>query len=176
MFFCCFFFLSHGGRDPHRAWATSLWMLSCTRLASFADCLLVNLSLSSQQFFSQCNPLESLLVCWSVDETQQTFNENLFLFLFRPSPFFVPLCFTSPVLPSLWLSSTSLLSVASSQGGYAAYRYAQPAAVATPAAAAAAAAAYSDRWVARYLSWEVGCSLALLSSVIIQSKWYIISM
>uniref|UniRef100_A0A674P6A8 RNA binding protein fox-1 homolog 2 n=1 Tax=Takifugu rubripes TaxID=31033 RepID=A0A674P6A8_TAKRU len=32
------------------------------------------------------------------------------------------------------------------QGGYAAYRYAQPAAVATPAAAAAAAAAYSDSY------------------------------
>lgn len=48
--------------------------------------------------------------------------------------------------PALLLSSISLSPfIASSQGGYAAYRYAQPAAVATPAAAAAAAAAYSDR-------------------------------
>lgn len=52
------------------------------------------------------------------------------------------------MLPSSFsLSSISLPFIAFSQGGYAAYRYAQPAAVATPAAAAAAAAAYSDRWV-----------------------------
>lgn len=59
--------------------------------------------------------------------------------------FSLSLLFSSaPLFPSS-LSSTSLVSIDSSQGGYAAYRYAQPAAVATPAAAAAAAAAYSDR-------------------------------
>lgn len=59
--------------------------------------------------------------------------------------FSLSLLFSSAPLFSSSLSSTSLVSIGSSQGGYAAYRYAQPAAVATPAAAAAAAAAYSDR-------------------------------
>lgn len=144
---------SHGGRDPHRAWATSLWMLYCTRLAGFADCLLVNLLLSSQQFLSHCNPVESLLVFlasrWQCG--QPFYNKNLLFFLFRSaSPSIVSLHLIAP-FPSkflflIFLSSIFLSLIASSQGGYAAYRYAQPAAVATPAAAAAAAAAYSDRW------------------------------
>lgn len=74
----------------------------------------------------------------------QAFNKDLLLFLFHSTPHvfiliisFSCVFFPFPVLPL----------INSSQGGYAAYRYAQPAAVATPAAAAAAAAAaaYSDR-------------------------------
>lgn len=49
----------------------------------------------------------------------------------------------------------------SSQGGYAAYRYAQPAAVAaTPAAAAAAAAAYSDSYGRVYTADPYHAALA----------------
>ncbi|KAM3623290.1 uncharacterized protein V6R79_009691 [Siganus canaliculatus] len=46
------------------------------------------------------------------------------------------------------------------QGGYAAYRYAQPAAVATPAAAAAAAAAYSDSYGRVYTADPYHAALA----------------
>uniref|UniRef100_A0A3B5M403 RNA binding protein fox-1 homolog 2 n=1 Tax=Xiphophorus couchianus TaxID=32473 RepID=A0A3B5M403_9TELE len=45
-------------------------------------------------------------------------------------------------------------------GGYAAYRYAQPAAVATPAAAAAAAAAYSDSYGRVYTADPYHAALA----------------
>lgn len=56
--------------------------------------------------------------------------------------------FIFSVSSSFLLLPISLLFLVHSQGGYAAYRYAQPTAVATPAAAAAAAAAaYSDRSV-----------------------------
>ncbi|XP_068583724.1 RNA binding protein fox-1 homolog 2 isoform X3 [Cebidichthys violaceus] len=47
-----------------------------------------------------------------------------------------------------------------SQGGYAAYRYAQPTAVATPAAAAAAAAAYSDSYGRVYTADPYHAALA----------------
>uniref|UniRef100_A0AAY4CYR4 RNA binding protein fox-1 homolog 2 n=1 Tax=Denticeps clupeoides TaxID=299321 RepID=A0AAY4CYR4_9TELE len=50
-----------------------------------------------------------------------------------------------PAIPSLPLTSI-LLSMSFPQGGYAAYRYAQPAAVTGATAAAAAAAAYSDSY------------------------------
>lgn len=151
--------LSHGGRDPHRAWATSSWMLDCTGLASRADRLLVNLLPSSQQSLSHCNTIESLLAFLaSRRQTQPNYNKNFFLFFFcfsslfrstSPSIVFPPL---NPPLSSRCPPSFPLSLVASLQGGYAAYRYAQPAAVATPAAAAAAAAAYSDRWDTRAIT------------------------
>ncbi|KAA8594909.1 hypothetical protein FQN60_012044 [Etheostoma spectabile] len=50
-----------------------------------------------------------------------------------------------PTYPGVMAYQDGFYSAADLYGGYAAYRYAQPTAVATPAAAAAAAAAYSDR-------------------------------
>ncbi|XP_029706135.1 RNA binding protein fox-1 homolog 2 isoform X2 [Takifugu rubripes] len=51
-----------------------------------------------------------------------------------------------PTYPGVMAYQDGFYGAADLYGGYAAYRYAQPAAVATPAAAAAAAAAYSDSY------------------------------
>ncbi|XP_074486380.1 RNA binding protein fox-1 homolog 2 isoform X6 [Sebastes fasciatus] len=51
-----------------------------------------------------------------------------------------------PTYPGVMAYQDGFYSAADLYGGYAAYRYAQPTAVATPAAAAAAAAAYSDSY------------------------------
>lgn len=86
--------LSHGGRDPHRAWATSSWMLYCSGLARCADRLLVNLLPSSQQFLSHCNPVESLLAFLASRwQRRPSSNKNFFylFLLFSPVPFRLPL-------------------------------------------------------------------------------------
>ncbi|CAG5941402.1 unnamed protein product [Menidia menidia] len=90
----------------------------------------------------------------------QKLNSSLIIFSvpFPPYPFISSLLSCTSL--SFSISPASLLALASSQGGYAAYRYAQPAAVATPAAAAAAAAAYSDSYGRVYTADPYHAALA----------------
>uniref|UniRef100_A0A8C5HEH5 RNA binding protein fox-1 homolog n=1 Tax=Gouania willdenowi TaxID=441366 RepID=A0A8C5HEH5_GOUWI len=65
-----------------------------------------------------------------------------------------------PTYPGVMAYQDGFYSAADLYGGYAAYRYAQPAAVATPAAAAAAAAAYSDSYGRVYTADPYHAALA----------------
>ncbi|KAI3353274.1 hypothetical protein L3Q82_019812, partial [Scortum barcoo] len=65
-----------------------------------------------------------------------------------------------PTYPGVMAYQDGFYGAADLYGGYAAYRYAQPAAVATPAAAAAAAAAYSDSYGRVYTADPYHAALA----------------
>ncbi|KAK2816944.1 hypothetical protein Q5P01_025135 [Channa striata] len=65
-----------------------------------------------------------------------------------------------PTYPGVMAYQDGFYGAADLYGGYAAYRYAQPAAVATPAAAAAAAAAYSDSYGRVYTADAYHAALA----------------
>ncbi|XP_031141565.1 RNA binding protein fox-1 homolog 2 isoform X4 [Sander lucioperca] len=65
-----------------------------------------------------------------------------------------------PTYPGVMAYQDGFYSAADLYGGYAAYRYAQPTAVATPAAAAAAAAAYSDSYGRVYTADPYHAALA----------------
>ncbi|XP_068583726.1 RNA binding protein fox-1 homolog 2 isoform X5 [Cebidichthys violaceus] len=65
-----------------------------------------------------------------------------------------------PTYPGVMAYQDGFYGAADLYGGYAAYRYAQPTAVATPAAAAAAAAAYSDSYGRVYTADPYHAALA----------------
>ncbi|XP_044044777.1 RNA binding protein fox-1 homolog 2-like isoform X2 [Siniperca chuatsi] len=65
-----------------------------------------------------------------------------------------------PTYPGVMAYQDGFYGAADLYGGYAAYRYAQPTAVATPAAAAAAAAAYSDSYGRVYTTDPYHAALA----------------